>query len=590
VVAQTIHWESNEVYADRVPLSRFLRAAERQGRRDWPSPPERGGTRVQVRVNPRAASVVIIAPHAYGREPLLAVTRHLVRDFRLPASDIYAYEGHRTVGGEMDVTPAIRRAGLRVDCDLDIGRIARALLRTDLPRPIVVGVDAWNGSRVTVGHGASARPVGDDIWFADAAGFQPGDTVHFEAVFRWSAVPIGLLFLLIPLLAAAIHWYLALRKRPDGTVKDPGEVQRRYDRQPAAWLAGLLVLVPFGVIFGVGIPDAVRAADLLLPIDPRYRTLGETLVVPLSWLACWLVMRRRRPAPEAAASGTDTLFPDENVGALLARGLFLLMMPITLLLGVVLLVLGPFVRYAVAHHPEWRDSILVILPAMKALPYLALALGIWLAARGSMKAVTSGPWYRMVQDMAERAGVRVKKVVILRAKTPNAFANAFGTVGLTQGLLQKLEPEEVRAVVAHEIGHLKGRHPHKTMLATLPTLVLLWCALRFSEPLLDRVPETGVIPGALFVGMLVLVALTPVLASGRGRRQREREADALAVEWTGDPELVIRALTKLHALAGAPERLKPSDEFLSTHPSLAHRIHAIRAREDGNPTSVQPTA
>ena len=80
------------------------------------------------------------------------------------------------------------------------------------------------------------------------------------------------------------------------------------------------------------------------------------------------------------------------------------------------------------------------------------------------------------------------------------------------------------------------------------------------------------------------------LISGRGQRTREREADALAVEWTGDPELVIRALTKLHTLAGTPGRLKPSDEFLSSHPSLAHRIEAIRARASGGPAPAPPRA
>jgi Zn-dependent protease with chaperone function len=69
-----------------------------------------------------------------------------------------------------------------------------------------------------------------------------------------------------------------------------------------------------------------------------------------------------------------------------------------------------------------------------------------------------------------------------------------------------------------------------------------------------------------------------MLAGGRGRRKREEEADLFAVERTGDSELVIRALTKLHTFNSMPHALKPSDEALSAHPSLAHRIEAIRKR------------
>lgn len=69
------------------------------------------------------------------------------------------------------------------------------------------------------------------------------------------------------------------------------------------------------------------------------------------------------------------------------------------------------------------------------------------------------------------------------------------------------------------------------------------------------------------------------LLLGRGRRQREAAADRFAVEVIGDQELVIATLTKLHTLNASPHQLRPSDEILSSHPSLVHRIEAIRSAQ-----------
>jgi Zn-dependent protease with chaperone function len=83
---------------------------------------------------------------------------------------------------------------------------------------------------------------------------------------------------------------------------------------------------------------------------------------------------------------------------------------------------------------------------------------------------------------------------------------------------------------------------------------------------------------ALLRSPIFTVFLMPPLVNlpaGRGRRKRE-EADRFAMELTGDPELVIRMLTPIHTLSAQRHQLKRSDEAISTHPSLVHRIQAIR--------------
>lgn len=135
----------------------------------------------------------------------------------------------------------------------------------------------------------------------------------------------------------------------------------------------------------------------------------------------------------------------------------------------------------------------------------------------------------------------------------------------------------MRAVIAHEIGHLKARHPHRTFVGALVLFALILCGWEGLRSLLtsrlsDRAGDVFNIPFLFVVvsNMLMALLLGPI------KRRREREADRYAVQWTGDPELVIRALTKVNHGIGNPARLKRSDEALSSHPSLQNRIDTIR--------------
>src|SRR5205823_4260977 len=100
----------------------------------------------------------------------------------------------------------------------------------------------------------------------------------------------------------------------------------------------------------------------------------------------------------------------------------------------------------------------------------------FLAFRCGRQELRGGPWHEMVMTLARQAGVRVRHVVLLKTRLLNAYASAFGTIGLTSGLISTLEPEEVRAVVAHEIGHLRMRHPQRTLVLSFGTLALILAA------------------------------------------------------------------------------------------------------------------
>ncbi|MGH7889720.1 MAG: M48 family metalloprotease, partial [Thermodesulfobacteriota bacterium] len=69
--------------------------------------------------------------------------------------------------------------------------------------------------------------------------------------------------------------------------------------------------------------------------------------------------------------------------------------------------------------------------------------------------------YEMVRNVAAQAGIPMPKVYIIPTPASNAFATGRNpnnaAVAVTQGILQLLEPNELEAVIAHEIGHVTNR-------------------------------------------------------------------------------------------------------------------------------------
>lgn len=79
--------------------------------------------------------------------------------------------------------------------------------------------------------------------------------------------------------------------------------------------------------------------------------------------------------------------------------------------------------------------------------------------------------YGMVEDLSRKSGLRMPRVMLANVPLPNAFA--YGSpisgsrVAVTKGALDVLEEEEVEAVVAHELGHLKHRDVQIMMFASV---------------------------------------------------------------------------------------------------------------------------
>ena len=206
--------------------------------------------------------------------------------------------------------------------------------------------------------------------------------------------------------------------------------------------------------------------------------------------------------------------------------------------------------------------------------------------------------YRIVDGLTARAGLPMPALYILPDDQPNAFATGrdynHAAVAVTEGLLNLLSEEEVEAVIAHELSHIK----HYDMLigtvaATIAGAISMLAnfGMFFGGSSDDDRPN--------FIVMLALMFLAPMAAGiiqMTVSRRREFMADEGSARMTGHPEWLQSALSKLdHYARGTliPEAepqtahmfiINPFTgkdismrQLFSTHPTTEQRIERLEA-------------
>ncbi|MGH8993927.1 MAG: M48 family metallopeptidase [Acidimicrobiia bacterium] len=200
---------------------------------------------------------------------------------------------------------------------------------------------------------------------------------------------------------------------------------------------------------------------------------------------------------------------------------------------------------------------------------------------------------RMAGQLADLGGIPTPTVFVLPCDEPNAFATGFeshdAAVTLTTGLLERLDNAELRAVMAHEVGHIvsgdvaEGTHlAHRAALKCNVTFGVTVAAqlLSFVTPsILDDWLVLGV--GRFVNSAVQKKAMAKVAAHSR---VRELRADEFAVRAGGGPWLAS-ALLKIEAAVSPPEARLPewsriilltdSHSKFDTHPPSAVRISAM---------------
>jgi predicted Zn-dependent protease len=186
------------------------------------------------------------------------------------------------------------------------------------------------------------------------------------------------------------------------------------------------------------------------------------------------------------------------------------------------------------------------------------------ASRRVTESAVQGPVGKVFGRLAGAgaAGAEPARLLVVRDEVPNAFVAPGGAVLVTTGLLRELErPEELAAVLAHELGHVASRHALRGLLRQAGLRALLVLVAGDASALSGSLRVAGGLGG---------------LAYSRGF---EREADDAAVRSLArvglDPGELAAALERVRRSSpGGPEI-----GFLSTHPAPAGRLARLeRAR------------
>ena len=200
-----------------------------------------------------------------------------------------------------------------------------------------------------------------------------------------------------------------------------------------------------------------------------------------------------------------------------------------------------------------------------------------------------------VQALMQRCGFAAKGLYVMDGSRRSAHGNAYFTglgaakrVVFFDTLLAKLTPEEVEAVLAHELGHFKLRHVPKRMVMmfslSLAGLALLgWLAAQPGFYTGLGVQPNLALPNDALALLLFMLAvpvfsffLSPLMA--RLSRKHEFEADAYASRQANAGDLA-RALVKLHednASTLTPDPVYA--RFYYSHPPASERLAALAPR------------
>ena len=152
--------------------------------------------------------------------------------------------------------------------------------------------------------------------------------------------------------------------------------------------------------------------------------------------------------------------------------------------------------------------------------------------------------HQMVQELADEAGVPKPEVGLSEINIPNAFAygrsSRSGHIAITRPILGLLDRDELRAVLGHEMGHIKHNDMLITAAVSLVPMICYYIALSFMFSG-DTRNGGGILIGILGYVFYLIGQLLVLFIS----RTREYYADEASVEYGNRPAALVSALYKL---------------------------------------------
>ena len=236
--------------------------------------------------------------------------------------------------------------------------------------------------------------------------------------------------------------------------------------------------------------------------------------------------------------------------------------------------------------------------------YFADKLVLWSTGAKIVSPQEAPQLHTLVERLCTVADLPKPRVAVINSPIPNAFATGrnqkSAVVAVTTGLMNKLDTQELEAVLGHELTHVKNRDMLVITIASFLSTVA-WFIMRFSlYSSLFRGGSRDKSAGAGIIIFLVslLVWLISYLLIRALSRYREFAADRGSAIITGNPPALISALLKI---SGAMQRVPTKDlreveglnaffiipalsggsimALFSTHPPIEKRIARLEAME-----------
>jgi heat shock protein HtpX len=223
--------------------------------------------------------------------------------------------------------------------------------------------------------------------------------------------------------------------------------------------------------------------------------------------------------------------------------------------------------------------------------------------------------YNLLENLCISRGMRMPELRIIETEGMNAFATGLHegqySITVTRGLMNALSDEELEAVLAHELTHIRNRDVRLLVIAVVFVGIfsfvgeMAFRGLRFGGVRSSRRSSSRGGGGGAIIAILVALAMIAVayalaiVIRFALSRRREYLADAGAVELTKNPDAMISALQKIsgNAVINAPAEVRemfienPHSDFASlfaTHPPIEKRIEALAKFAGGRAAAAAP--
>jgi Zn-dependent protease with chaperone function len=376
---------------------------------------------------------------------------------------------------------------------------------------------------------------------------------------------IILFWVVAPLLLLAVG-LLRLRAAASAFA-DPaaGDRRARYQAGLARLRALRLLLLVLVCGWALGAVELVRQEASIRAVVLHLGSLGLILA-----LGSWPFLRYRAQAMARPLGGGAMvrLFAGMAVHQAITTGVALLLV---------------FIGVTLAYRASSTALAVVILMATSLLNVTSLFLLFPLIVRvlGRARPATDPALLRMIGELNALAGTSVDRVWVLPSPTGSLNAMVTGlsgrrpTVFVTDALLAQLSPPQLRAVLAHELAHVRKRHIVRALgTGWIGAIVYLGLVLS-TLTLLAR--QGGAAQGPLTTAAVIFVAslLTDVLLKLPSSRRRETEADTLAASWVGT-EALADALERLYAANLAAADYSLTEKIWASHPTLRTRLSQLQ--------------